>query len=72
LRVNVSQFAGNPFLVFGTRPVREQRIRAHIVVEHRSGRPIAMIMRDRYIRRLSGGSLAWKGIREPQDDPGAR
>jgi hypothetical protein len=64
--VTVKQFAGNPFLVFGSRPFRERRTRAHIVQEHRAGTPIAAIMCDSYMQRHAGESLAWKALVNPE------
>jgi hypothetical protein len=64
--VVVKQLAGNPYFVFGPRPFREQRTWAHIVQEHRAGRPIEAIMCDSYMRRHAGDSLAWKALVNPE------
>jgi hypothetical protein len=56
--------AGNPYLFLGRRPFREARLRAYIVRQHRSGRPLAEIVTDPYVRRCGSESFCWKVIED--------
>ena len=48
---------GNPYSFAGPRPFREARLRSYIVNQHRTGRPLAAILRDPYVRRCGRDSL---------------
>ena len=61
-----ADFRGNPYLFLGPRPIREERLRSYIVNQHRSGRPLAAIVRDPYVRRCGSESFCWRVIQDPR------
>jgi hypothetical protein len=44
-------FSGSPYFFLGSRPIREARLRAYVVREHRLGRPLSEIVDDPYVQR---------------------
>jgi hypothetical protein len=50
---------------FGRRPRREARLHAHLVREHRRGRPLAAIIDDPYVVRCGGRQLLWRVLTDP-------
>jgi hypothetical protein len=50
---------GNPYLFLGPRPFRAARLRSYIVAQHRSGRRLAAILDDEYVRRCGSKSFCW-------------
>jgi hypothetical protein len=58
--MNPSRLRGNPYLPFGRRPFREARLRAYIVREHRTGRPLTEILHDPYVQRCGSESFCWR------------
>jgi hypothetical protein len=58
-------FRGNPFWLFGPRPVREERLRAYVRREHRAGRPLSEILGDRRVVELGGRALVWRVVVSP-------
>ena len=56
---------GNPYLFLGSRPFREARLRAYIVRQHRSGRPLREILADPYVRRCGTAGFCRKVIVDP-------
>jgi hypothetical protein len=64
-RVRPITYAGNPFIVFGRRPYREQRIRAYLLREHRRGRRLGEILSDPYLARLGSPARLWRTVVDP-------
>lgn len=58
-------FRGNPYLFLGRRPLREARLRAYVVRQHRAGRHLTAILADPYVRRLGSESFCWTVIGDP-------
>ena len=58
-------FRGNPYWLFAPRPVREERLRAYIRREHRSGRSLSEILRDPRVAKLGGRGLVWRVVVSP-------
>jgi hypothetical protein len=58
-------FRGNPYWLFAPRPVREERLRAYIRRQHRAGRPLSEILRDRRVAELGGLALVWRVVVSP-------
>lgn len=65
MHLHAHEYSGNPFLVFGSRPRRELRLRAYIVRQHRSGRRLAEILNDPYLERHGGMALIWRTLMNP-------
>jgi hypothetical protein len=59
-------FAGNPYGLFGGRPVREARLRSYIIREHRLGRSLGEILADPYVARCGSASLCWRVVAQPE------
>lgn len=57
MRRSAYALRGNPYWVFSRFRFREAQIRAYLIREHRSGRPVAEIMTDPYLQRF-GASIA--------------
>ena len=64
--MNMHDYSGNPFLVFGPRPRRALRIRAYIIRQHRAGRRLTEILDDPYLQRYAGWSLVWSTLLSPE------
>jgi hypothetical protein len=47
----------SPYSFLGPRPFREARLRAYLIREHRSGRPLRAILQDPYVRRCGSPSF---------------
>ena len=58
------RFAGNPYFFLGRRPFREERLRSYIVAQHRTGRPLAAIIDDPYVRRCGSESFCWRVVED--------
>ena len=58
--------SGNPYFVLGRRPFREERLRAYIVAQHRTGRLLADIVEDPYLRRCGSSRFCWQVIQDPR------
>jgi hypothetical protein len=43
--------SGSPYFFLGRRPIREARLRAYVVREHRLGRSLSEIVDDPYVKR---------------------
>ena len=59
-----SRFHGNPYRFLGPRPFREQHLRSYILAQHRSGRQLAEIAGDRYVRRLGSDHFFWGVVQD--------
>jgi hypothetical protein len=57
---------GNPYFFLGSRPIREARLRAYIIGQHRAGRPLAAILADPYVRRCGSESFCWSVLEDPR------
>lgn len=55
-----------PYFFVRGRPFREDRIRAHIVGQHRLGRSLSDILADPRIGRLGSPTLIWSVVCQPQ------
>lgn len=64
--VDVHTLRGNPYFLFGRRPVREARVAAYIIREHRRGRTVAEILDDAYVARCGGRTVAWHALVRPE------
>jgi hypothetical protein len=62
----VSRLSGNPFFEFGPRPIREARLRAYIVRQHRRGRPLSEVLADPYVARCGNERFCWSVVRDPR------
>jgi hypothetical protein len=58
-------FAGNPYLTFGPRPLRERYVRSYILRQHRAGRTLAQILQDERLGALAGRTLVWRVLIDP-------
>lgn len=56
----------NLSLFVGERPFREARLRAYIISQHRTGRPLSAILEDAYVRRCGSESFRWRVLRDPR------
>jgi hypothetical protein len=61
----MARFSGNPYVVFGARPVREKHLRSYIHLQHRSGRSLAESLHDDGLDALGGTNLVWKVLMNP-------
>jgi hypothetical protein len=57
---------GNPYRFLGPWPIREARLRAYIVRQHRAGRRLSEIHFDPYVRRCGNESLWWRVLEDPR------
>jgi len=57
---------GNPYLFLGPRPFREARLRSYVVTQHRLGRSLSEILKDRYVQRLGTVTFCWSVIQDPR------
>lgn len=60
-----SWWRGNPYFVFGPRPIREAHLRAYIVRQHRAGRALVDIVQDPYVKRCGNESFCWRVLQQP-------
>jgi len=58
--------SGSPYFFLGPRPIREARLRAYVVREHRLGRPLKDIIDDPYVRRCGDPGFCAKVIYSPE------
>jgi len=63
---NHQGFAGNPYFFLSPRPIRERRLRAYIVRQHRAGRPVSAIVADAYVHRCGSESFYWQVLQDPR------
>jgi hypothetical protein len=59
-------FGGNPYGIFGGRPVREARLRSYIIRQHRLGRTLDDVLADPYVARCGSPSLCWRVVAQPE------
>jgi hypothetical protein len=57
---------GSPYFFLGRRPFREARLRAYLVREHRSGRPLSSILDDPYVRRCGSREFCARVANQPE------
>lgn len=56
---------GNPYWVFSRLRFREARLRAYIIREHRTGRPLTDIISDPYVTRFGPPDLPARVLQHP-------
>jgi hypothetical protein len=58
--------AGSPYFFLGRRPIREARLRAYVVREHRLGRSLSEIVDDPYVKRCGTPGFCASVIYSPK------
>jgi hypothetical protein len=58
--------SGSPYFFLGRRPIREARLRAYVVREHRLGRSLSEILGDPYVQRCGTPGFCTAVIYSPK------